>query len=298
MRTYLRPLLAIASGPLLLAAAMMSGNVGVAHAQPLPAGTPPAPTGPAPMRPAPHAPPTGTSAPPMQPPPSAGGLSAPPPVAAAKRAPQSETQQTLDESKEKDSGRGTTWFWLEAEGGFQHIGLETFEVDESNLTAGFVSNTASGPYVGAALGVQLLFLRLGPRLRVGFFDNWNMLSIGGELGLRFPLGVLEPYVNLGGGYTALGSYGDGLALLPSSVDISGFNLRVGGGLDFFIGNVLSLGATASWEFMGLTRPGVSLADVDPNAVSSLDDAQQKALAAEGSGYGSAITIGGKLGLNF
>jgi hypothetical protein len=208
-------------------------------------------------------------------------------------------EKDLDESEEEDTGRGLTWFWIEAEGGFQHVGLETFEVDQSNLTAGFVPTEASGGYVGAGLGARLLFLTIGPRGRVGFFPNWQLYSIGGELGFRFPVGILEPHFELGGGYAALGSFTDALGGVDGAANVDGAYGRISGGLDFLIGSVFNLGLGASWEFMGLTRPGLSLDEINaqPEA-QNLDDAQKQALAAEGSGYGSAVTISAKLGLAF
>ena len=225
-------------------------------------------------------------------------MTAPGPIDPNAQKPKSETDKKLEDAEEDDSGRGLTWFWLEFEGGFQHMGLETFEVDQSNLTAGFVASEASGGFSGAGLGAQLLYFRIGPRGRIGFYKDWQMFSIGGELGIRFPLGPIEPHINLGAGYTALGSVSDTLNAVPDSVKISGFDVRVGGGLDFFIGNVFFIGASASWEFLGLTRPGVSLDDINASSATNLDEAQKAALAAEGSGYGSAISIGGKLGLAF
>ncbi|MBM4360268.1 MAG: hypothetical protein FJ096_19350, partial [Deltaproteobacteria bacterium] len=245
------------------------------------------------------APPTARAgAPPFVAVPSAGGLSAPPPLASP-TPPPTPTQTAIEESRDDDSGRGLTWIWLDAEGGFQHVGLETFDVDKSNLTAGLVPTEASGAFVGAGFGVQLLFLRLGPRARMGFFDNWNMISVGGEVGLRIPLGFLEPHLDLGGGYVALGNLSTGgLAAIADKASVSGGYGRVAGGLDIFLGKIVSIGPYASWEFMGLKRPGVSLSDLDPTKVSSLSDAQKTAAALDGAGYGSTVTVGARLGLNF
>jgi len=224
-------------------------------------------------------------------------------MAPAAQRPQNDTQQQLDDAEEDDSGRGLSWFYLEAEGGFEHVGLETFEVDASNLTAGMVPSTASGGFVGAGAGIQLLFITLGPRFRAGFFENWEMFSIGGELGFRIPVGFLEPHLELGGGYEALGSLGGALASNSGAINISGPYGRISGGLDFFIGNVFTIGPAASWEFMALTRPGINPADIQGSAAANCDatnqqQAQECALAVEGSGWGSAVTIGGKLGLHF
>jgi len=249
---------------------------------------------------APGAPP-GPAAPPQGGPnlPSSGGLTAPAPLEDAEARAPGGAASSLAASETADSGRGLTWFWLDAEGGFQHVGLETFDVDKSNLTAGLVPTEASGAFVSAGLGVQLLFLRIGPRGRIAFFDDWRMYSVGGEIGIRLPLGFLEPHAELGGGYVAFGSLADSpFAVLADKAQIHGGYGRLSGGLDFYLGKVFALGPFASWEFMGLTRPGVAVSDLDPSRVGSLSDAQKTAAALEGSGYGSSISVGGRLGLNF
>ena len=60
---------------------------------------------------------------------------------------------------------------------------------------------------GVGLGLQLFFLRLGPHFRHGFFPDWQMFSIGGELGIRIPIKFMDFHFDLGGGYVALGSLG-------------------------------------------------------------------------------------------
>jgi hypothetical protein len=213
-----------------------------------------------------------------------------------------ETEQKLDKSEEEDSGRGLSWFWLELEGGYEYIGLETFTANEQTLSAGFESSSSSGGFIGAGLGLQLFFLRLGPRGRVGFFSEWQCFSLDGELGFRIPLGIFEPHLAIAAGYSALGSLPGVLSSTAGAVQIDGFNVRLGGGLDIFPSKYFSLGANVSWEAMGLTRPGV-----DPTVIANLQsnpdatDAQKaKAplLAANGSGYGQAIALGARLGLHF
>jgi hypothetical protein len=294
------PLLA-AVAALMTTAAHAQWTMPTSTAAPAPPPAAPPPAAPPPAPP-PYPPPA--APPPLPPAPTAGGLTAPPPLSpAAAPSADAEKQKRQDEAKEEDSGRGLSWFWIDAEGGFQHVGLQTFEVDEGALTAGLVESTASGGYIGAGLGLRLVFLTLGPRFRVGFFSPYQLFSIGGELGIRIPLGVVEPHFNLGAGYSALGSLSGAIGNVPDAVSISGLDVRVGGGLDFFVTNVLSLGIGASWELLVLTRPGVPLDNPqaacsgaatanDPNA------AAQCAAQAEGSGFGSAISIGAKLGLHF
>lgn len=236
----------------------------------------------------------------------AGGLAPPPPMDMSRvntpsSAPSRTTEEELDQAKEKDSGRGLTFVWLNAEGGFEHVGLRTLNVDEENFTAGFIESSASGWMLGAGVGARLLFLTIGARGRVGFFSSWQLFSVGGEVGLRFPFGNLEPHVDLGGGYVALGSVRGALNGADDAVSIRGFYVRAGGGLDYFVTPAFSIGANASAEIMGLTRPGLSPDRVaaiksDPNY--DPERVRADALALEGTSYGTAIAVTGVLGLHF
>lgn len=288
MRSIVRSIVAAAAATTVLTAASLAAAQGW--------GAPQGPQQPAP------------SAQPQQPAPfggmQAGGLAPPPPSSAppGQAAPGSSTPtaQELDKAKEEDSGRGIEWVYLNVEGGFEQVGLQTFNVDKQNFTAGFVPTSASGSVVGAGLGLRLLFLTLGGRGRIGFFKAWQLFSAGGELGIHIPIGNFEPRIDLGGGYVGLGKVG--LDLADASVNIRGFYGRVGGGLDYYVTPVFSVGAAVSWEFMGLTRPGVStdqVAKIKASlAASDPKQAQADALALDGTSYGSALAITGVLGLHF
>jgi hypothetical protein len=236
----------------------------------------------------------------------AGGLAPPPPMTQPppQTPPQGNTEQELDKAKEKDSERGLKWVWLNVGGGYQHVGLQTFSIDVENFTAGFIPSSADGGVVSAGLGARLLFLTIGARGRVGLFSAWQVFSIGGELGFRFPLGRIEPYIDLGAGYTALGSFKDATSLkqVTDAISIRGLDARAGGGLDFFVTPVFSIGAAVSWEFLALTRPGVDPTQITQiKANPDLSDLQKKQadlLALEGSSYGSAFSAMGMLGLHF
>jgi len=83
----------------------------------------------------------------------AGGLAPPPPLPAEQSAPPpaSSTEQDLDTSRDKDSGRGLSWVYIEAEGGYSHVGLRTFNIDEQNFSAGFLETASNGAFVSAGL---------------------------------------------------------------------------------------------------------------------------------------------------
>ncbi len=295
-----------------IAVVMLAAFPLTAQWNPPPGSAPTAPTTsawpPASSNAPPGSPPTPGTAPTGPPTPygrpvTAGGLHAPPPLDPNDPAQGNagNTAQHLDESEQDDSERGNTWFWFDIEGGFQHVGLETFNAEEKSLTTGFESNKGSGGFIGTGLGARLVYVTIGPRLRVGFFPEWHMFSIGGEVGLRFPLGRLEPFGFLGAGYTMLGNLSGDLHSVPDSIAIRGFNLRAGAGLDFFPIKWLSVGGGFSWELLGLYRPGVdatTLAKIEALATTPTAKARAQELAEDGSGYGTGVTIAARVGLHF
>ncbi len=118
---------------------------------------------------------------------------------------------------------------------------------------------------------------------------------------------MEPYFTVGGGYAAIGSFSpdqiDSLSEqvlndVKDEISIDGGYARVVGGLDIFVVDFLSIGVGASWEALGLTRKGVSLTSLDPSTVTTLSEARQQALAADGSGWGSAVNLSARVGLHF
>jgi hypothetical protein len=267
-----------------------------ATAQPAPGVDPAQAPQPVAPNPYPYGPPMESNG--VRAPDPAAGKAAPPPAVdptgdSASRGTSYDAE--LDASKDRDSGRGLTWFWLEASGGFEAVGLRTFNVDETSLTAGFVSTSDSGGVVGAGIGARFYIFTIGARGRLGFFEAWQLGRVGGELGLRFPLGVLEPHLEVGGGYAALGNF-DGV--VAEKIAIEGGYARASAGLDVYPVGQFSIGAVASFDFLALTRPGVSLADLAAlQSSNAITDAQSKILEASGSGYGSTFSIQGMIGLH-
>ncbi|XXX79673.1 hypothetical protein WMF30_12960 [Sorangium sp. So ce134] len=234
----------------------------------------------------------------------AGGLAPPPPMTVPEPEPVSpddDTERRLEESKKEDSGRGLEFVWLNVEGGYQNVGLQTFNIDEEELTAGFISSSANGGVLGAGVGLRLLYFTLGARGRVGFFNDWQLFSVGGEVGMHLPLGRLDPHVDLGFGYAGLGSFKSAVSGAADAIAIRGFYGRISGGLDIYLSPVFSIGANASWELLALTRPGLSSAQIDRikgEAAATPQQAKADLLAAEGSSVGSALALTAVAGLHF
>jgi hypothetical protein len=271
---------------------------------PPPSPEPPPPPAAPPPAPAPAPPPPPTPAPPpaaAPPPPPYGVAPAWQPQGGAYQPGYSTApaQQNKDDEKKKKDGRPLTWVWLDAEFGFEHVGLKTFNIDTNNFTAGFVASSSSGGVIGTGLGFRLVFVTLGARARVGFFEDWQLFSIGGELGFRIPIRNFEPHFAFGFGYTGMGDFGGAVSGAADAISIRGFYGRAGLGFDYFITRFFSLGINGSFELLGLTRPGL-----DPATIQEIKDSGGASasaadlLAVDGTSYGGAIAITAVLGLHF
>lgn len=235
---------------------------------------------------------------------NSGGLAPPPPVesTAPPVAPIS-PEDDLKRADKEDSGRGLEFVWLNAEGGYQNLGLQTFHANNL-VDAKLVKSTESGFMFGAGAGVRLLFLTLGARFRLGTFDSWQLWTLNAELGLHLPFGRLEPYFTFGGGYASLGSFNtssfkaawDDVGLKASGLDIRGYNVRGGFGMDYYVANAFSVGANVTGDLMFLSRPK-STTTVQTGG-DPVKEAAAEVYARDGSSVGGALAITAVLGLHF
>jgi hypothetical protein len=213
------------------------------------------------------------------------------------------TEQTLQQADEQDSGRGLEFVWLNAEAGYQLLGLQTFRA-KNLVDADLVKSTQQGMVFGGGLGVRLIFLTLGGRFRLGNFENWQLWTLDAEAGIHLPLGRVEPYFTLGGGYASLGAFDlnrSTMDLKRAGVDISGWNVRGGFGLDVYVTNVVTIGANLTGDVLFLSRPGVNPAKLASTSETTEQGAVAKArdvYAADGSSIGAAMTATAVVGLHF
>lgn len=232
----------------------------------------------------------------------AGGLAPPPPMPSGPPAGTGKTEEQLDRSKKQDSGRGLAWLWVDLGGGFEHLGLRTFNPKEEAFTAGFVPTTANGGMLSGGLGARVLFFTLGARGRIAVFSDYNRLSLGPEVGFRFPIGNLEPHADVGFGWTGLGSFNGAVAGDAGVIAMHGVYARVGGGVDYYLTPVFSVGLGAGFEILHLSRPAISPDQLTALlALPSLTSAERERaalLSTAGSSTGGAFSATGQLGLHF
>ncbi|MCC6216158.1 MAG: hypothetical protein IT376_14940 [Polyangiaceae bacterium] len=210
-----------------------------------------------------------------------------------------QTERELEESDREDSGRGLEFVWLVGEVGFQNVGLSTFEANDL-VDANVTKTQQSGLVYGGGLGLRLVFLTLGARFRLGSFDQWQLWTLNGEVGLRIPLGKVEPYFTLGGGYASLGSFDSsqlGGGLQAQDVEITGYDLRGGFGVDLYLSNVVTIGGLVTGDVLGLTRPGVDPSKLQAAAGGGTAQSTADVYAADGSSVGAGFAATFVLGLH-
>lgn len=157
----------------------------------------------------------------------------------------SRTEQDLKRAEQADSGRGLEWFYIGAEGSFFWLGADTLSKSGSPLLTGGRKASGIGPGGSLFFGGRIYTLNIGARVRTAWLPDSQFLSAGGEIGMRIPKGALEPFFWLGAGYATL---------LGIHENVNGFNIVLGGGVDYYLSNNFSIGGLASLEMVSLKRP--------------------------------------------
>jgi hypothetical protein len=199
-------------------------------------------------------------------------------------------EKELEKADREDSGRGLEWIWLNAEIGSEHLGLQTLKANDL-LDPKLVKTSQTGLVYGAGVGVRILVFTAGARFRVGSFSEWQLWTLNLEGGLRIPIGSLEPYFTVGGGYASLGSFST-TAPASSKADVKGFNARVGAGLDYYLSNTFSVGGNLTGDLLFLSRSKVAEADA------STSGNEAAVYAKDGSSIGAGATLTAVVGLHF
>ena len=218
---------------------------------------------------------------PSQPAPPGGELLPPPPPATPESI---NTMQQLERAEREDSGRGLQFFWIDPEVGVKWVDLSL--LSNSELVDGDDFDASGfGPSLGAGIGGRFLYFTAGARFRYTLLPLFDLWTLGLEGSLRIPLGRLEPYLFVGGGYlrtTGVDAKDGGRF---KDLVLSGGYAAFGGGVDYFITPVLALGARADVE--------VTLASREALATET-----SGIYAEEGSGIGLAGTAALHVSLHF
>jgi len=198
--------------------------------------------------------------------------------------------------------------WTNVEAGLQSVRLQTFSANLDSFTGGIFPTSATGPMLGFGAGFRVVFLTLGARARVTMFNddapeqrlgNWQLWTLDGEIGLRAPLGRLEPYFNASGGYATFGGLSRAVAGIGDGLNVHGVDARAAFGFDYYVTKHVSLGLQISGDLLFIARDGVSVANLAAaKQIGTLNEAKARVLEASGTTVGSAWALTGGVGLHF
>ncbi len=178
--------------------------------------------------------------------------------------------------------------FFEAETGGQYVGLETLSVKRDVVPVASRKQDF-GAFFGAAAGLKLVFLSIGPHFRMAHFQDWDLWTLDLDLGFHAPLGAFEPFVRLGGGYASLARAFDGITA-NRNLRAYGYNVALTFGADWFVTRMLTLGGRVSGDLLALQRAGVDL--------NAQDGLVNDYLKYDGAAAGLGITGSLAMGLHF
>jgi hypothetical protein len=206
------------------------------------------------------------------------------------------------------AGPTSQHLWIDAQAGIESVSLETFNADFDAVSAGLLPSSGVGPTANVGAGIRLVFLTLGVRGHVASFEDnaptrsvgaWQIWSLDGELGLRAPLGRLEPHGAVAMGYASFGGLGTALRGLSAGLDIHGVDGLLEGGVDYWVTRAVSVGADLSGGLLAIVRPGVSARDLaTPKEIGTINEAKARVLEANGSSVGWMFAATGEVGVHF
>jgi hypothetical protein len=193
------------------------------------------------------------------------------------------------------------WLYFDVEGGGVHASVRTFFVNQDSLSVSLREVTADGPMIGLGGGFRFSIVTLGPRFRYAPLDEFKLLSGGGELGIRIPISIVEPHLDLGAGYVGM-SGGTSPDREKRPFQAHGYYGRIAGGIDVKLTRVLSVGFLIGWEYMGVVPDGISVSSVSAIQTAlhngNFQAVQNEIKKAEGTSFGSLLTYGVRFGLHY
>ena len=230
------------------------------------------------------------AAPPVPPPmpePGQPGSATPPP-------PPQSTEAHLDKSGQQDNGIGLKLVYLQADVG---VGWATLGgalpsagpwIDPAKPASSLNYDdhrSGGGAAFGLGAGLEFITFQAGARFRALSTSSFNLWNIGGELALQPGSGRFWPRFGLNVGYVWASGFKEALcANYCGLLDVSGVNVGVRGGFQYFVGKNVELGADATADAMFLKRGSIN--------------GQRAELAGDQRGTGVQLALLGHVGFHF
>lgn len=192
----------------------------------------------------------------------------------------------LEEADRRDSGRGLEFAWLVGDVGLGV--LDVAGIDRGTLLAPGDASSGVGVAYAGGLGLRLLYFTLGARVSAADVGTFRTLGVGGELGMKLPIGNLEPLAVLDVGYVGA----SGLAASTTDGGLSsvgGLGLNLGIGADYYLSDYFSIGASLRLGLSVLGRPAQ-----DPD---DFNGAMDPVYADGGAGTGTSLALALRVGFH-
>lgn len=162
-----------------------------------------------------------------------------------------------EEEEEEGDGRDVDYLWIEAQGGISNVNLVQFQNQNfADVAAGapvFSEVYGTGPAVGAGVGFRLWWIAVGARMSFASYDTFQVGTIGGEVTLRLPVPVVEPWVRVGFGYGWQGEASYAAGTTSHQTTTYGWTFQSGVGVDIYLVNWLTIGAGFGLDILNMTR---------------------------------------------
>ncbi len=167
------------------------------------------------------------------------------------------------EEEDEGDGRDVDFLWIEAFGGIANVNLVAFgntNFAEAAATGGgsvFDEINSTGPLVGGALGFRVYWIAVGARTTFASYNTFQIGTVGGEVALRLPIPVVEPYLRVGAGYAWQGDANytvttAGVTTQPATT-VYGWAIDAALGVDIFLANWFTIGAGIGLDVLNMTR---------------------------------------------
>lgn len=195
---------------------------------------------------------TAAPAPPPPPPPPASAPRTAPPAQTAPPPPPAADQEhgPEDDDDDDDDGGDSEIFWIDLDFGFSWVDLVRFNAD--NFIPETEKTSATGYTTGLGLGFRFAIVTVGARATLSSYTDFEVGTVGIDLGLRIPIPVIEPYIRGGLSYAWMGD-ADYEVFDESVTEVTGLAASIGGGFDIYLHPRLSLGAGFDAVFLNLSR---------------------------------------------
>jgi len=109
---------------------------------------------------------------------------------------------------------------------------------------------------GVNAGFRIFWFTVGGRGTLSSYPGFEIGTVGLDLGLHIPIPVVEPYLRGGLSYGWMGNANYSMPGL-SDTSVTGLVGEVGGGLNIYLNDHISIGAGVDAAFLNLTRQKIT-----------------------------------------